>query len=98
MSAPIPYGIRALALSHARAWPTALWTGGVTAIAAGLVLSPSEWAVLAGLTALCGTAVRTITAQVVQTWLEAHPSALDAPHAPTSDFDTATHHALSLLA
>ena len=65
VSPPVPFSIRALALSHARAWPTAAWTGIATALAAGLALLPAQWVLLIGLTALSGGAIRMISVPVI---------------------------------
>ena len=93
MSPPLPYGIRVLALSHARAWPTAAWTGLATAVGAGLTLSLSEWAALVALTAVCGSAVRMTTAHLVEVWAATRDAGLPAL-AATSEYDAATGAAL----
>lgn len=104
MTSRIPFGVRALALSHARAWPTAAWTGAATALAAGFDLPPARWLLLLGLVGICGSAVRITTAQLVGTWV-AHTRSLDAngldarlaPASPASDYDAATLDALRAL-
>ena len=102
MSPPVPFGIRALALSHARAWPTALWTGVATAFAVGLDLTVAQWLVLAGLVAVCGSAVRMATGQLVGVWLALHADVWDILRLPptadaASDYDAATMGALRAL-
>ncbi|MEM1117264.1 MAG: hypothetical protein AAF845_07805 [Bacteroidota bacterium] len=99
MSPPVPFSIRALALSHARAWPTAAWTGAATALAAGLALLPTQWVLLVGLTGVSGWAIRMISAQIVGAWLALHPDVRaqlsGAPsEEPLSDYDAAVHAAL----
>ena len=99
MAPHVPYGVRALALSHARAWPTAAWTAAATAVVAGLALSPVQWAALAGLALVCGSAVRMAAAQLVGAWLSLHADlggALAAAE-PASDYDAATLGALRSL-
>lgn len=102
MSPPVPFGVRALALSHARAWPTAAWTGAATAFAAGLDLAPPQWALLAALVVVCGSAVRMTTGQLVGAWLALHADVRDglrAPSAPApTDYDAVTLGALRALA
>ena len=100
---PVPFGVRALALSHARAWPAALWTGVATAFAAGLDLPPSRWLLLIGLVAVCGSAVRMTTSQLVRAWLALHDDVRDAFRTPhtvgaSSDYDAVTLGALRALA
>ena len=100
MSPTVPYGVRALALSHARAWPTAAWTGLATAFAAGLDLSLAHWLLLGGLAVVCGSAVRMTSAQLVGAWL-AHADASDVhpvrSGVTASDYDAATLEALRAL-
>lgn len=100
---PVPFSIRALALSHAHAWPTAAWTGAATALAAGLALLPIQWALLIALTVLCGGAVRMTSAQVVGAWLALHPDVrAQLSRSPSeealSDYDAAVRAALRPLA
>ena len=98
MSPPPPYAVRLLALSHARAWATAAWTGAATALGAGFALDPSEWALLAALVVLCGGAVRMTSAHLVGTWLAARPRGpLDAPPTAT-EYDAAITSAIRAIA
>lgn len=93
MSPPLPYAIRAFALSHARAWSTAAWTGIATALAAGLDLSPGEWMALAALTVLCGATIRMISGQLVSAWVALHPdlpSQVTDPTCASSEYERAT--------
>ncbi len=94
MPRPLPFSVRVLALSHARAWPTAAWTGVATAVGAGLTLGLSEWAVLAALTVVCGGAVRLTTAHLVEAWVAMRPGASPTVPAPTSEYDAAAVAAL----
>ena len=97
MSSPLPYAVRAFALSHARAWSTAAWTGIATALAAGLALSPGEWLALAALTVVCGATIRMISAQLVTAWVGLHPDRLADPPGPSSEYDRITRRALRAI-
>ena len=99
---PIPYAVRALALSHDQARRTAVWTAAVTASAAGFVLTLPQWALLGVTTAVCGAAVRMVCSQLVAAWLVADPARLacaELPDAPdATSYDGATRAALARLA
>ena len=99
---PLPYAVRLLALSHARAARTAVWTGVAVAAAAGFALSPHEWLVLGVTTALCGAAIRMVSAQLVAAWIAMRPERLTqaeaVPPADASSYDGATRAALAGLA
>ena len=98
---PIPYFVRTLALSHAHAPRTALWTAVATAAAAGFALAPQEWLVLGVTAGVCGAAVRMVSAQLAAAWLAARPgrlAAVEAPPADASSYDGATRDALAGLA
>lgn len=96
MSSSPPYAVRLLALSHARAWPTAAWTGAATALGTGLSMAPTEWALLAVLVVVCGGAVRMTTAHLVDAWLTSHPDGV--PAVATSEYDAATLSAVRAVA
>ncbi len=77
-------------MSHARAWPTAVWTGAATAVAAGLSLAPLEWATLGALVAVCAGTVRTTTAHLVDVWLATRTDGLASLPSPASEYDAAS--------
>lgn len=98
---PLPYLVRTLALSHAQAARTAAWTALAAAAAAGFALSPQDWLVLGVTAAVCGAAVRMVSAQLVAAWIAVHPERLGlAETAPAdgSSYDGATRAALAGLA
>ena len=100
MSPPLPYAVRAFALSHARAWSTAAWTGIATALAAGLDLSPGEWLALASLTVVCGATIRMISVQLVAAWVALHPDLppqLSDPARASSEYDRITRRAFRAI-
>ena len=96
--ASVPFGIRLLALSHARAWPTAAWTGVATALGAGLALGPAEWATLGALVVVCGATVRMTAVHLVGAWLSTRPDGLPPLPAPASAYDAASFSALRAIA
>ena len=78
-----------------------MWTSGATALAAGLALSPVEWAALAGLTVLCAATIRMIAAQLVTAWLALQPDSPSPPltsAASDSEYDRVTRRALRAIA